>query len=104
VIKTTDGALTNFGSDLAGLRREVAQLAESLRDLAKDRTRDAGLRLSDAVGSAGDKIADLGEMTHKRVQATNNAFEASIEENPLTATAIAFAAGILIGWISKSKD
>lgn len=102
--KTIDRAATDIGADLAGLRRDVANLAEAMRDLARNRTRDAGLRLSDTVGSARGKITDVGEGAQQRVQAGNNAFEASVEENPLAAIAIAFAAGVLVGWISKTKD
>lgn len=101
---TIDGAATDIAKDLAALRRDVTNLAEAMRDLAQGQTRNAGLRLSDAVDSARTRIAGVGDEAQKRARATNTAFESSIETNPLTATAIALAAGLLIGWISKSRD
>jgi ElaB/YqjD/DUF883 family membrane-anchored ribosome-binding protein len=98
-----ENAAADIGTDLASLRRDVAQLAERIGELAQHGKQAARIHLSDAVGSAQGKIGDTASEAQSRIRAAGGDFEASIERNPLTAIAIAFAIGIGVGLANHSR-
>jgi ElaB/YqjD/DUF883 family membrane-anchored ribosome-binding protein len=98
-----ESAAADIGADLASLRRDVAHLAERIGELAQHGKQAARLHLSDAVGTAQDRIGGTAAHAQSRVRAVGGDFEASIERNPLTAIAIAFAIGIGVGLANHSR-
>jgi ElaB/YqjD/DUF883 family membrane-anchored ribosome-binding protein len=98
-----ESAAADIGADLTSLRRDVAQLAERIGELAQHGKQAARMHLSDAVGSAQGKIGDTAADAQSRIRAAGGDFEASIERNPLTAIAIAFAVGIGVGLSNRSR-
>jgi len=99
--KNPEGAAADFTADFAALRHDVARLAETMSELVRHQAQAAGVRVSEAVGDARDKIASTAADTQKRVGAASGEIEASIERNPLTAVLIAFGIGMSLGMMSR---
>ena len=56
--KNVEDAAGDLTADFAALRRDVARLAETIGELAQHQTQSAGLRASEAVGEARDRITN----------------------------------------------
>jgi ElaB/YqjD/DUF883 family membrane-anchored ribosome-binding protein len=97
-----ESAAADIGADLASLRTDVAHLAERIGELAQHGKQAARSHLSDAVGVAQGKIGDTAAHAQSQIRAAGGDFEASIERNPLTAVAIAFAVGLGVGVLNRS--
>ena len=98
-----ESAASDIGADLASLRRDVAQLAERIGELARHGKQAAGIHLSDAAGAAQGRIGDTAANAQSHIRAAGGDFEESIERHPLTAVAIAFAIGIGVGLTNRSR-
>ena len=98
-----ESAAADIGADLVSLRRDIAQLAERIGELAQHGKQAAGIRLADAAGAAQGRIGDTAAQAESRIRAAGGDFEASIERHPLTAIAIAFAIGIGVGLANRSR-
>ena len=101
--KNAEGASGDLTADLAALRQDIARLAETMSELVQHQTQAAGLRVSDAVGDARDRIVSTAADAQNRVRAASGEIEARIERNPLTAVLIAFGIGTLLGMMSRSR-
>jgi ElaB/YqjD/DUF883 family membrane-anchored ribosome-binding protein len=99
-----ESAAADIGADVAALRSDPANLVERLGELAQHGRQAARIHLTDAVGNAQGKIGETAAMAQSRARAAGSDFEASIERNPLTAIAIAFAVGIGFGRMSRSRN
>ena len=97
----TAGDLT---AGLAALRRDISRLAETMRELMQYQKQAAGLRVSEAVADARDKIASTATDAQNRVRAASGEIEASIERNPLIVVLIAFVVGMSLGMMSRSRS
>ena len=98
-----ESAAADIGADVAALRSDVAKLAERLGELAQHGRQAARIHLADAVGNAQGKIGGAGAKAKSQMRAAGGDFEASIERNPLTAIAIAFAVGMGVGLSNRSR-
>lgn len=98
-----EGATTDIGADLVALRRDIAHLAEAMRELVAVQTQAAGVRLSGAMGDAKSKISNAADDAQNNVRAVGGEIEAAIDRNPLTAVLIALGVGMFIGLISRSR-
>ena len=76
--KPAEGDAGAFAADLAALRQDVANLAETLSKLVQHQTQD-------------------------RVRAATSEIEAGIVRNPFAAVSIAFGLGISLGMINRSR-
>lgn len=83
-------------ADVAALRRDVARMAEAMNEMAHDRTRDAGLRVAEAVDVAKEKIVGTAACARGEI-------EARIERNPLRAVLISFVAGAALSLIFRTR-
>jgi ElaB/YqjD/DUF883 family membrane-anchored ribosome-binding protein len=101
--KNAEEAAGDLNAELAALRHDIARLAEAMRDLAQRQTQAAGLRVSEAVGDARERIASTATDAQNRVRAASGEIEASIERNPLIAVLIAFGVGMSLGMMSRSR-
>lgn len=101
--ETIKGAKEDIADDLAALRRDIAHLTEAMRGLAEDKTQAAGLRLSEAMGDAKNKISNAADDASKQVWMASGEIEAAVDRNPLTAVLIALGVGIAIGLVSKTR-
>jgi ElaB/YqjD/DUF883 family membrane-anchored ribosome-binding protein len=101
--KNVEGASGDLSADLTVLRQDVARLAETVHELLQHQTQAAGLRMSEVVGDARDKIASTAADAQSRVCAAGHEIGVSIERNPLTAVLIALGIGMSIGLISRSR-
>ena len=99
----SDGNAADFAADLAALRQEVAHLAGSVSDLVRSQTRAAGVRISEAVREAGNKLASTAACERNSVRVVRGEIEERIEHNPLMSVLIALAVGVSIGLISRSR-
>ena len=99
--KTVEGATGDLGADLANLRRDVAQLAETMSELVQHQTKAAGFRASTAYGDLADRITSTAADARSRVRAAGGDIEASFGRHPLAALLIAFAVGIALGMTSR---
>jgi len=97
-------ALTgDFAADFTALRRDVAHLAETIGDLVRDRTGAAGIRVSEAVGEAGEKIARGTACARNGIRQARGEVEDRIERNPWASVLIALAVGASIGLVSGPR-
>lgn len=101
--KNAEGANEDFAKDLTAIREDIAHLTETISKLVQHQTQAIGVRTSDAVGDARDKIANTATDAQDRVRVASGEIEASIERNPLTAVLIAFGIGISVGVISRPR-
>jgi ElaB/YqjD/DUF883 family membrane-anchored ribosome-binding protein len=101
--KNAEEAAGDLNAELAALRRDIARLAETMRELMHHQTQAASLRVSEAVGDARERIASTATDAQNRVRAASGEIEASIERNPLLAVLIAFGVGMLLGMMSRSR-
>jgi ElaB/YqjD/DUF883 family membrane-anchored ribosome-binding protein len=102
--KNTEETAEDLTAELAALRRDIARLAETMRELMEQRTQAAGLRVSEAVADARDRIASTATDAQDRVRAASSEIEASIERNPLIVALIAFVVGMSLGMITRSRS
>ena len=91
-------------ADLAALREDVARLAGTLGELAQHGKQSASEQISDVVAGAQDKFADTAGRAQTRLGSVGADLEASVERNPLTAVAIAFAVGMGFGVMSRTRN
>ena len=101
--RTVESAADELDADLAALRQDVAHLAETVSELLQHQTQAAGVRVSEAVGEARDRIASASADAQSRVRAASGEIAASIERHPLTALLIAFGVGMTLGVWSRSR-
>ena len=101
--KNVEDATGDLTADFAALRRDVARLAETIGDLALHQTQSAGLRASEAVGEARDRITNAAAEAQGQLRSASGEIEASIERNPLTAVLIAFGVGMSLGVFGRSR-
>jgi len=102
--KNTEDAAGDLTAELAAFRRDIGRLAETMRELMEQQTQVAGLRVSEAVADARDRIASTATDAQNRVRAASSEIEASIERNPLIAALIAFVVGLSLGMMSRSRS
>lgn len=102
--KNAEIAAGDLTADLAALRGDLARLTETMSELVQHQTQAAGLRVSEAVGGARDKIASTAADAQNRVRAASGEIEASIERNPLTAVLIALGIGVSLGMLSRARS
>jgi len=102
--KNTEETAADLAAELVALRRDIARLAETMRELMEHQTQTAGLRVSGAVADARDKIASTATNAQNRVRTASSEIEASIERNPLIVALIAFVVGMSLGMISRSRS
>src|SRR6266568_3226489 len=65
--KNAEGAAGDLTADVTALRQDVARLAETMSKLVRHQTQAAGVRVSEAVGDAGHKIASTAADAQNRV-------------------------------------
>lgn len=91
-------------ADLAALRKDVAQLAESLGKLALHQTQADGLHVSEVPEVTGDKIQAMAAIGKKHMRvAARGEVEASIERNTVVALLIGFGIGLSLGVLVRSR-
>ena len=98
-----DKATEDMASEFSALRQDLARLTATLGELLQLQTKAAGASVSDAIGSAQDRIADTAADASLRARAARSEIEASIERNPLTALLVAFGIGMTFGMISRFR-
>jgi uncharacterized protein YjbJ (UPF0337 family) len=94
----------DLAAPLSGLQKDVARLAESVSKLVQHQVQGAGLRFSEGVGDAGDKIARTATDAQDRIRSGTGELGASIERNPLTAVLIALGVGLSLGMMSRLRE
>jgi ElaB/YqjD/DUF883 family membrane-anchored ribosome-binding protein len=104
MFKNTESDAGDMMADLAALRGDVARLAEKIGELAQHGKQAASQHINEAVGDAQDKIASSAARAQAKMRAAGGDFEASVERNPLTALAIAFAIGMGFGMMSRTRS
>ncbi len=97
--KNAEGTIADFAADFAALRKDVAQLAEVIGQLAQHPTALA----SDAIEEARNKIASTADEAQAQVRAASSEIEANIKHNPLTAVLIAFGIGMALGLATRPR-
>ncbi len=101
--RNTESVAGEFTADLTALREDVASLADRMAKLVQHQTQSAGLRVSEAVDDATDKITSTAAKAQKTVCAAGREIESSIERNPLTSVLIAFGVGISLGLLNRLR-
>ncbi len=101
--KNAEDAARDFAADLAALRQDVARLAETMSGLVQHQTQAAGHRVFEAVGDAREKLASTAADAQKRVRAASHEVEARIEHHPLATVLIAFAVGMSLALLCRSR-
>ncbi len=99
--KNTEEAAADLTAELGALRRDMASLTETMRELMEQQTQASGFRVSGAFAGARNKIASTATDAQNRVR---NEIEAAIERNPLIAALIAFLVGIWLGMAGRSRS
>ncbi|SEF11525.1 protein of unknown function [Rhizobiales bacterium GAS191] len=93
--KTAIEGLAN--SDFDALRDDLAKLTQTVSQLVQNQAASTRDQVMDAVGTAGDNIAQSAAVAQDKLVSFEADFEARVQKNPLGAIAIAVGAGILIG-------
>ena len=101
--KNVEDSTGDLTADFAALRRDVARLAETIGELVQHQTQSAGLRASEAVGEARDRITNAAAEAQGQLRSASGEIEASIERNALTAVLIAFGIGMSLGVFGRSR-
>jgi ElaB/YqjD/DUF883 family membrane-anchored ribosome-binding protein len=97
------GATGDFAADLAALRKDVAHLAATTRELVQHQTDAASHRISEAAGDVKDRVSSAATGAQRRVCAAGGEVEAYIERNSVTAVLIALGVGISLGLLSRPR-
>ena len=92
-------AVTEFSTDLAALRADIAKISATVLELAREKTTN---RVLDAVGDARQTISDKAAEAQDKVNSMSAELEATIERNPLVAVFLAALAGFIVGTLSRS--
>lgn len=92
-------AVTEFSTDLAALRADIAKISATVLELAREKTTN---RVLDAVGDARQTISDKATEAQDKVNSMSAELEATIERNPLVAVFLAALAGFIVGTLSRS--
>jgi ElaB/YqjD/DUF883 family membrane-anchored ribosome-binding protein len=98
---SSEDPTTNFATDLAALRQDVARLPETMGDLVRHQTRATGHRVSEATQGAMEKFAGAEADALDPVCGAGGALEASIGRNPWRTVLISLAAGMSLGLLSR---
>ena len=98
-----DKTTGDMAAEFSTLRQDLARLTATLGELLQLQTKAAGVSVSDAIGSAQDRIADRAADVKIRARAASNEIEAAIERNPMTALLVVFGIGISFGMISRFR-
>ena len=101
--KTLEGAAGDLGADVAALRHDVAQLAETMSQLVQHQTAAVGVRAASAFGEVRDRIGSTAADARSRVRAAGDDLEGSIERHPVAALLIAFGVGLVLGMMSGGR-
>ena len=101
---TIDKATGDIAGEFSALRQDLARLTATLGELLHLQSQAAGASVSDAIGSAQDRIAATAADATARTRATGGEIEASIERNPLIALLVVFGIGMSVGLISRFRQ
>ena len=101
--KDVEDAAGDLTADFAALRRDVARLTETIGELVQRQTQSVGLRASEAVGEARDRVTNTAAEAQGQLRSASGEIEASIEHNPMTAVLIAFGVGMSLGVLGRSR-
>ena len=88
--KTIDSDIARLRSELADLRADIGALSETMGSLTGKAAENAKDRIADTASRAGAAVRENAQMAQ-------DAASKSIAENPLTAIAMAFGIGMVIG-------
>ena len=100
---TIDKATDDIANEFSALRQDLARLTATLGELLHLQSKAAGASVSDAIGSAQDRIADTAADASLRARAAGSEIESSIERNPLIALLVVFGLGMSFGMISRFR-
>jgi ElaB/YqjD/DUF883 family membrane-anchored ribosome-binding protein len=101
--KSGEGATGDLAVDLAALRKDIAQLADTMSALVQHQTQSAGDRISGAADDVKNRIASTAAGAQSRVCKAGGEIEAYIERNSLTSVLIALGVGISLGLLNRSR-
>jgi ElaB/YqjD/DUF883 family membrane-anchored ribosome-binding protein len=94
----TAEAVTEFSTDLAALRDDIAKISATVMELVREKTTN---KVIDAVGEARQTISDKAAEAQDKVSSMSAELEATIERNPLVAVFLAALAGFIVGTLSR---
>jgi ElaB/YqjD/DUF883 family membrane-anchored ribosome-binding protein len=88
-------------SDLAALREDLASIVNSAVQAGKAQAGDARERLSDMARSRLEQVGSTWEDANLRGREILDQVQHQIEDRPLQAVGIAFAAGLVLGALAR---
>ncbi len=104
--KGTNGSnadTADLSAQIAQLKTDLAKIAGTVGDIAKDRGRAAQSAVSTAVSDLGSQGRDLAVGALGEARQLEARAAGAIRERPLTAIALAAGAGLLVGMLSSRK-
>ncbi len=82
----TDKDLKELKSEYASLKSDIAEMSETISNLA-----------SDGMAEGRKRIRSAAKQSRERARETVSAFEHEIEERPITSLAVALGVGFVLG-------
>jgi phage I-like protein len=86
----------DIGTDLAAIREDLAHLSSTVAALLKQQGKAFTKDISDTAASTGDAVSAALAGIKPGLKHAGEAISADIERNPVTATLMAFAAGMAL--------
>ena len=86
--------------DFSRLREDIANLTQTVSDLAQKQVAASREQVAGVVGAAGDSLSQSAAVAQDKFTAVEGDVEARIKRNPWGAVAIAALIGLLIGKMS----
>jgi ElaB/YqjD/DUF883 family membrane-anchored ribosome-binding protein len=83
---------SKISDEVSGLKAEISKIAETVADFVRSRGQDAAARLQDTAEETWSEAKQKLDCVNKK-----------IHEEPVTAAAVAFGIGLIIGLIFSSR-
>jgi ElaB/YqjD/DUF883 family membrane-anchored ribosome-binding protein len=96
-------ATQDSSADLHSLRDDISKLTAAVTKLVKAEASATTDAVYGAVDATRQKLVDGASDARQRLAGASSDLEATITRNPLTAVLIALGAGLIIGWLSRSR-
>lgn len=87
--------------EMARLRADIASLAETLRDLAKEVASDTVDAVKEKLGQASGEVRDVASRAKEKAASAADSAEDTVKEHPLASVLIALGLGFLLAQLLR---
>ena len=101
---TVRDSVDTLREDLSNVLQDISQLTSELANIAQSGSQEAKDRLLLRIAAARRRANELNDAIQSSVKAGTQKIDTHVRENPYQAIIAAGAVGVLVGWMLGRRD